>query len=89
VYLSEVLKTLPLGAKSQRTMLCTWLCELFLHQISVAAISTTTSIVVPVVAKDVRNNKALASQQTTTSSSVSQSEGELTAQFKDFLRANK
>jgi hypothetical protein len=92
VYLSEVLKTLPLGAKSQRTMLCTWLCELFLHQISVAAISataaTTTSVVVPVLAKEARNSKSGASQQTA-AASAGQSEAELTVQFKDFLRANK
>lgn len=34
VYLQEQLVTLPYHSKSQRTMLCTWLCEIFLHQIT-------------------------------------------------------
>jgi hypothetical protein len=33
IFLLEVLLHLPLSAKSQRTMLCTWLVEIFLHQI--------------------------------------------------------
>lgn len=33
-YLEEVLRFLPLTSKSQRTMVCTWLCELFVHEIT-------------------------------------------------------
>ena len=33
-YVEEVLRILPLTAKCQRTMLCTWLCELYVHQIA-------------------------------------------------------
>ncbi len=36
IFLSEVLLNLPLAAKSQRTMVCTWLCEIFLHEIAVS-----------------------------------------------------
>lgn len=36
VYLLESLKTLPMSMKSQKTMLSTWLCEIYLHQLSVA-----------------------------------------------------
>jgi hypothetical protein len=35
-FLSEILLNLPLAAKSQRTMVCTWLCEMYLHEISVS-----------------------------------------------------
>eukprot|EP01031_Cornospumella_fuschlensis_P035060 gene35060-42461_t len=41
VFLLEVLKTLPSTAKSQRAMLCVWLMELFLHQISATQLSST------------------------------------------------
>jgi hypothetical protein len=36
VYLQEKLRILPVGAKSQRTMIATWLCEVFLHLIAVS-----------------------------------------------------
>jgi hypothetical protein len=35
--LQEELKIIPANAKSQRTMICTWLCEIFLHQIANAS----------------------------------------------------
>ena len=51
VFLLHTLKVLPAGAKMQRAMLCTWLCDIFLHQIAVApspaaasSSSATTSI---------------------------------------------
>ena len=34
VYLQEKLRILPVGAKSQRTMIATWLCEVYLHLIT-------------------------------------------------------
>jgi len=39
VYLVEQLRILPIGSKSQRTMVCTWLCDVFLHQIASASFS--------------------------------------------------
>ena len=39
VYLLELLRILPIGSKSQRTMVCTWLCDVFLHQIASASFS--------------------------------------------------
>lgn len=36
-YLLEKLKAMPQSAKSQKTMIATWLCELFLHAISSAS----------------------------------------------------
>ena len=38
-YVEEVLRVLPLTGKCQRTMLCTWLCELYVHQIATLALS--------------------------------------------------
>lgn len=34
VYLQEKLRILPVGTKSQRTMIATWLCEVYLHLIA-------------------------------------------------------
>lgn len=36
IYLLELLKVIPSSSKSQRTMICTWLCEIYLHQFSVS-----------------------------------------------------
>lgn len=36
VFLVETLQNLPLSSKSQRTMLCIWICEIMLHQLQVA-----------------------------------------------------
>jgi len=35
MHLIELLKALPLSAKSQRSMICIWICEIYLHQLSV------------------------------------------------------
>lgn len=90
VYLSETLKTLPMGAKSQRTMLCTWLCEIFLHQIAAAGINAAPA---PSSADPVKGSSkpATATSSSGGASAVSAGalEAELTAQFKDFLRTNK
>jgi hypothetical protein len=51
VYLLELLKILPSSSKSQRTLLCTWLSEIFLHQITSYEISLT-----PVVGTDLTND---------------------------------
>jgi hypothetical protein len=37
LYLREKLRLLPADAKSQKTMIATWLCEIFLHTIAVAS----------------------------------------------------
>ena len=60
VFLQEELKILPVTAKSQRTMICTWLCEIFLHQIASASFSGSAG-----------------------------GNGDLLAQFKDFIRSNR
>lgn len=38
LFLTEVLRSLPSSSKSQRTMICTWISEIYLHQITAAAI---------------------------------------------------
>lgn len=43
VFLLQVLRSLPLSGKMQRTMVCTWLCDLYLHQISLARLLSTTA----------------------------------------------
>lgn len=40
IYLQEKLGLLSASAKSQRTMICTWLCEIFLHQMSMIRLSS-------------------------------------------------
>jgi hypothetical protein len=40
IYLLELSKVVPSSAKSQRTMICTWLCEIYLHQFSVCGSSS-------------------------------------------------
>lgn len=91
VYLAETLKTLPISAKSQRTMLCTWLCEIYLHQIAAAGISASPD---PASTGPVKGSNKLAAASSSGggggAAAVSgPSEAELTAQFKDFLRTNK
>lgn len=89
IYLAESLKTLPSTAKSQRTMLCTWLCEIYLHQISTAAISASAAITsTPAPAAPVKT-KGGNSAPAPAAAPVPATEAELTAQFKDFLRMNK
>jgi len=39
IYLMEEIELLPAGSKSQRTMICTWLCEIFLHEITMAGLT--------------------------------------------------
>lgn len=39
IYLIELLKLLPASSKSQRTILCTWVCEIYLHEITENALS--------------------------------------------------
>lgn len=43
IFLLELLKILPVNLKSQRTMLCTWLSEIFLHQITESNLSTNST----------------------------------------------
>ena len=44
LYLSEILQKLPSSAKSQRTMICTWLCEILLHQIAKAPLNSNSNL---------------------------------------------
>jgi len=73
VYLQEQLMSLPLQSKSQRTMVCTWLSEIFLHQITTLVLSPSPP--------------SLSSPSSSSLSPPSVSV--LVGQFKDFLRANK
>jgi hypothetical protein len=62
IYLLEVLKSLPPGSKSQRTLLCTWLCEIYLYQINKSTASnesgkSTTIDVTPEFMSFLRLNK--------------------------------
>lgn len=83
VFLLQVLRSLPSTAKMQRTMLCTWLSDLYMHQISLARLlnpSGPTSASEPAGSADfepmVKSDDLL-------------DEAELTTQFKNFLRSNK
>ena len=76
VYLQEELKIIPANAKSQRTMICTWLCEIFLHQIANASFAGS----------EADDDKGVAASR---QPDGRLSEGELLAQFKDFIRGNR
>lgn len=78
VYLQEELKILPANAKSQRTMICTWLCEIFLHQIANASFAGSGL-----------EDKGTATSRILAADPSRLSEGELLSQFKDFVRGNR
>lgn len=90
VYIEEVLKTLPNTAKSQRTMIATWLCEIYLHLIQSATYNTScadcdTSIWL--------SNQGYTARGEPTASCFSPmclpTESTMLMLFKDFLRANR
>jgi len=81
IYLLDAVEVLPHSAKSQRTMVCTWLCEIFLHQVTM---------------RELADERAVTAAAETNSSSSSSSNGggdadadidtrELVEQFKGFL----
>ncbi len=81
IYLTEKLRIIPNTAKAQRTMVCTWLCELYLQRIAMADLASTTNSGGQGNAKesllrsvDVRN---------------ATDDDELVNQFKDFIRSNR
>lgn len=92
VFLLQVVSSLPSSAKMQRTMLCTWLCDLYLHQISLAKLFNTQQ-------QQQQQHQAGGASSSTTAGeedyeSMAKSddllnEAELTTQLKNFLRANK
>lgn len=75
LYLREKLRLLPADAKSQKTMIATWLCEIFLHTIAAAA---TANVSTPVSDSD-----------SATSSHQQQSMTKTVQEFKEFLRKNR
>jgi hypothetical protein len=89
VFLLECLQVLSQASKSQRTMLATWLCEIYLHQITCAALFPASSS---------PSKAGAASQKGSSSNAVGslgggvymgETEAELTTQFKDFMRQFK
>ena len=82
VYLSETLASQNQSNKSQRTMLATWLCEIYLHQITCASLF-------PVATKSSTGSAAVTRVGLTSSGGVLQTEAELMAAFKQFLRTYK
>lgn len=43
VYMEELLKSLPVALKSQRTMIATWACEIYLHLLQLTSQSKSPS----------------------------------------------
>lgn len=87
VFLLQVLRQLPSSAKMQRTMLCTWLCDLYLHQISLAKLlNTQPTAAMTSTAAGAGNSGEYESMA---KSDDLLDEAELTTQFKNFLRSNK
>ena len=94
VFLLQVLRSQPSSAKMQRTMLCTWLCDLYLHQISLAKLlnPAEASPITPKTGAGSNNPNALGATvmyESTVKSDDALDEAELTVQFKNFLRSNK
>lgn len=73
-YLTEKLRLVPAAAKSQRTMVCTWLSELLLQRIALAGLKAGGSI---------------GGVDGTLRSGGGAEEEDLVNQFKDFIRANR
>lgn len=81
-YLEETLKGLPSSSKSQKTMIATWLCEIYLYLIHCASILPPTKIARGASPPPVDMSKPITLQSLP---SVAQ----VTSLFKDFLRANR
>ena len=89
VFLLQVLRSLPSAAKMQRTMLCTWLSDLYLHQISLAKLLNPQSAATTPGGGSAGYNNAGADFEPMVKSDDLLDEAELTTQFKNFLRSNK
>lgn len=90
VFLLQVVSSLPSAAKMQRTMLCTWLCDLYLHQISLAKLLNTQGGASTSAAASSGNNAGqIVGYESMAKSDDLLNEAELTTQLKNFLRANK
>eukprot|EP01038_Epipyxis_sp_PR26KG_P012525 gene12525-16800_t len=86
IYLIEVLKSLPLSSKSQRTMLCMWLCEIFLHLISIHSLSHQTESELTSQFKEfLRTNKAYLDHATVLSLLVSHNHRQLLLFFSQII----
>ncbi len=92
IYLLEKLRTLSPSAKSQRTMICTWLCEIFLHQISMAHLNAKWATKTEPMLED--NESFPTPVSVSSRKQVSKNEGrgpfkkledDLTTSFKEFL----
>lgn len=87
VFLLQVLRSLSSSAKMQRTMLCTWLSDLYMHQISLAKLLNPQSAASPGGNNGSAGNGA--DFEPMVKSDDALDEAELTTQFKNFLRSNK
>lgn len=89
VFLLQVLRSLPSSAKMQRTMLCTWLCDLYLHQISLAKLLNTQPTTAAATTTTATGAGNAAEYESMAKSDDLLDETELTTQLKNFLRSNK
>ena len=76
-YLLNEIQVLPAKAKSQRTMICTWLSEIYLHQITMAGLARDSVAKVGGEDEDINLASSILSEE------------ELVTQFKAFLREMK
>jgi len=83
VYLEETLRCLPGTAKSQKTMISTWLCEIYLYLIHCASLMPRWKF-----SRGVPPPSVFDSTKPISASSLP-SEAQVTSLFKDFLRANR
>jgi hypothetical protein len=98
VFLLQVLRSLSSSAKMQRTMLCTWLCDLYLHQISLARLLSASASPAGTTAGAGAGSAgaaaggvgaAVAEYEAMVKSDDLLDEADLTTQFKNFLRSNR
>lgn len=57
IYLQEKLRILHVSAKSQRTMIATWLCEIYIHMIAIFDVKPNESKLLKPFKDFLRNNR--------------------------------
>lgn len=80
-YLTEKLRVMSTASKSQRTMVCTWLCELLLQRIAALEMNSSLASAPPPASSSLLKQGSSGSQNADLD--------DLINQFKDFIRSNK
>jgi vacuolar protein sorting-associated protein 18 len=87
IYLQEKLRMLHVSSKSQRTMIATWLCEIYIHMIAVFEFHSSSSSSSSTTAA--AGGVALSVSGQTHRGNTSGGDSKLLKMFKDFLRNHR